>query len=101
MCCPQWSIVTARRNLRSPAATRAYNAVGDAPLGYARWRVEHGPAGQGQQFALVDRLCVLKDYRRRGYAKACLEKIVQDVGKQVEEVSVYGHALFFCCYCLD
>lgn len=60
--------------------------MGDAPLGYGRWRFESGPAGQGLQFAMVDRLCVLKEYRRRGFAKACLEKIVQDVSTQVEEV---------------
>lgn len=62
--------------------------MGDAPLGYARWRFESGPLGQVHQFALVDRLCVLKDYRRQGYARACLERIVEDVATQVKEVRV-------------
>lgn len=55
-------------------------------MGYGRWRFESGPAGQGQQFAMVDRLCVLKEYRLRGFARACLEKIVQDVSAQTAQV---------------
>lgn len=71
-------------------------AVGDAPLGYGRWRFETGPTapagqqGQGQQqYAMVDRLCVLKEYRLRGFAKACLERIVHDVSTQTAQVR-YG-----------
>lgn len=69
-----------------PTSRHVLIQMGDAPLGYGRWRFESGPAGQGLQFAMVDRLCVLKEYRRRGFAKACLEKIVQDVSTQVEEM---------------
>lgn len=59
-------------------------------MGYGRWRFESGPAAQGQQFAMVDRLCVLKEYRLRGFARACLEKIVQDVSAQTTEVRREG-----------
>lgn len=62
-------------------------------MGYGRWRFESGPAGQGQQFAMVDRLCVLKEYRQKGYARACLERIVQDVSAQTAEVG----AIVLCC----
>ncbi len=82
-------------------------------MGYGRWRFETGPAvpagqGQGQQqqqqqqtYAMVDRLCVLKDYRLRGFAKACLERIVHDVTIQTQKVGCVFVCLCVCvCVCV-
>ncbi|CBJ26173.1 conserved unknown protein [Ectocarpus siliculosus] len=76
-----------------PTSRHVLIQMGDAPLGYGRWRFETGPAGQGQgqgqqqlQYAMVDRLCVLKEYRQRGFAKSCLERIVHDVSTQTAQM---------------
>lgn len=73
--------------------------VGDAPMGYGRWRFESGPAGLGHQFAMIDRLCVLKQYRLRGFAKACLEKIIADVSTQTAQVRLVSFDLINILWC--
>lgn len=45
---------------------------GDAPVSYARWRID-------SEWAIVDRLCTLQAYRFRGVARTCLQNIVRDV----------------------
>jgi len=45
---------------------------GDAPVSYARWRVDGNAA-------IVDRVCTLHAYRCRGVARRCLEHVAQDV----------------------
>lgn len=45
---------------------------GDAPVCYARWRID-------EKWAVVDRLCTLQGYRHRGVARSCLENIIKDV----------------------
>lgn len=47
---------------------------GDAPVSYARWRVDGNSA-------LVDRVCTLRAYRYRGVARRCLEHIARDVSR--------------------
>ncbi|CAM9196800.1 unnamed protein product, partial [Phaeothamnion confervicola] len=49
--------------------------VGDAPVGYARWRLETVP-GIGT-LATTDRMCVLPDYRGRGFSRTCMDKIME------------------------
>ena len=46
--------------------------VGDAPIVYARWRLDG-------DVAVVDRLCTIEDYRRRGIARHCLQAVARDV----------------------
>jgi hypothetical protein len=50
--------------------------VGDAPVGCARWRLRPGDA-VGSNEAIIDRLCVLHDYRRRAFGKLCFEHVMQ------------------------
>jgi len=45
---------------------------GDAPVSYARWRMD-------QNWAVVDRLCTLHGYRHRGVARSCLQNILREV----------------------
>jgi GNAT superfamily N-acetyltransferase len=47
---------------------------GDAPVSYARWRVDGNAA-------VIDRVCTLRAYRYRGVARRCLEHIAQDVSR--------------------
>ncbi|CAM9265252.1 unnamed protein product [Discosporangium mesarthrocarpum] len=75
-----------------PSSRHVLIQVGDAPVGYGRWHFEGGPSGGGQ-FALVDRLCVLKDYRNQGYARQCVEEIVKDVSSRVSEMQVSVSAI--------
>jgi GNAT superfamily N-acetyltransferase len=48
--------------------------VGDAPVVYARWRLE---ALGESQVAVIDRLEVLKNYRGRGFSRRSMDFIVQ------------------------
>ena len=47
---------------------------GDAPVIYARWRVDGNAA-------VIDRVCTLRAYRYRGVARRCLEHVAQDVSR--------------------
>ena len=45
---------------------------GDAPVCYARWRLDG-------DIAIIDRLCTLDGYRQRNVARKCLENVIQDI----------------------
>ena len=46
--------------------------LGDAPVSYARWRLDGN-------IAVIDRVCTLNEYRQRHMARKCLENMVQDI----------------------
>lgn len=46
--------------------------LGDAPVSYARWRLDG-------DIAVIDRVCTLNEYRQRHMARKCLENMVQDI----------------------
>jgi len=59
---------------------------GDAPVSYARWRVDGNSA-------LVDRVCTLRAYRYRGVARRCLEHIARDVSRCASRMQLCLHGL--------
>mmetsp|Transcript_27998 Transcript_27998/g.95454 ORF Transcript_27998/g.95454 Transcript_27998/m.95454 type:complete len:244 (+) Transcript_27998:113-844(+) len=46
--------------------------LGDAPVSYARWRLDGN-------VAVIDRLCTLDGYRQRHVARKCIEDVIQDI----------------------
>jgi len=48
---------------------------GDGALGYGRYRLQEL---QGRQIAVVDRMCIRRQQRRQGIARAMLNSIVED-----------------------
>jgi predicted GNAT family N-acyltransferase len=65
-----------------PTARHCLGLVGDAPVIYARWRMETTIEGN---MAVIDRLCTLEAYRRRGFARGCMETLIQDVARSGQE----------------
>lgn len=64
-------------------------SVGDAPVGCARWRFDTTQAGGGgRRISVIDRLCLLQPYRCRGYARKCMERIIEDVSAVGGELRV-------------
>lgn len=49
---------------------------GDAPVSYARWRMDESQA-------LIDRLCTLRGYRYRGVARSCFETVIKEASAQI------------------
>jgi predicted GNAT family N-acyltransferase len=66
-------------------ARHCLGLVGDAPVIYARWRVESTADGT---CAVIDRMCTLEAYRRRGFARKCMETLIQDVARNGQELSL-------------
>jgi predicted GNAT family acetyltransferase len=51
--------------------------VGDAPVVYARWRLEDSGSGGEARVAVIDRMLVMPRHRQQGYANKCLEFLFQ------------------------
>ena len=53
--------------------------MGDAPVAYARWRLDTAPDGSGSNHsvAVLDRLCVLGNYRTQNVARNMLNFVMQ------------------------
>lgn len=71
--------------------------IGDAPVAYARWRAVSaasidppapGAAPDGRAVLVIDRLLVLKDYRRRGFAKNILQVTLADATQHIVRIAV-------------
>lgn len=60
--------------------------LGDAPVSYARWRIDG-------DVAIIDRLCTLNRYRQRSVARKCLENVIQDISKFSAELNFLIHGL--------
>lgn len=69
------------------ASRHVIGLVGDAPVVYARWRLEESGAGtgtggfEGALVAVIDRLAILPSHRGRGYASRALEFLLEDVAE--------------------
>ena len=64
------------------ASRHVIGLVGDAPVLYARWRLEEGNGdGDGGALAVIDRLAILPSHRGRGYASRALEFLLEDVAE--------------------
>mmetsp|Transcript_13557 Transcript_13557/g.42788 ORF Transcript_13557/g.42788 Transcript_13557/m.42788 type:complete len:262 (+) Transcript_13557:279-1064(+) len=55
-----------------PSSRHILGLLGDAPVSYARWRLDG-------QVAVIDRLCTLQGYRNRSVGRRCLENVAHDV----------------------
>jgi predicted GNAT family N-acyltransferase len=55
--------------------------LGDAPVSYARWRLDG-------DIAVIDRLCTLNRYRQRSVARKCLENVIQDISQFCAELKL-------------
>jgi len=63
-------------------AHHASGLLGNAPVMVARWRLVQFPEtwiSRPMSYALVDRLGVLPDYRRRGFGKRALQELCNNV----------------------
>jgi len=72
-------------------ACRCIAAVGDAPIGCARWRLKvagHDPQLGDHSVAVVDRIGLLSEYRNRGYGRKCLEYVIADVLAMERELRI-------------
>lgn len=70
----------------SEATTRhVLGLIGDSPCAYARWRLT---MIDGNHVALLDRLCVVQQHRRKGVARAAMQHILIDITAQAQHMSV-------------
>lgn len=60
--------------------------LGDAPVSYARWRLDG-------EMALIDRLCTLRGYRNRNVARRCLESVARDIVSTTTSLCINLHCM--------
>mmetsp|Transcript_8056 Transcript_8056/g.19136 ORF Transcript_8056/g.19136 Transcript_8056/m.19136 type:complete len:280 (-) Transcript_8056:18-857(-) len=66
-----------------PNSRHVVGFMGDAPVAYARWRLDTAPDGSGSNHsvAVLDRLCVLGNYRTQNVARNMLNFVMQDIAQ--------------------